>query len=200
MNRQQERAVEALIKVARPLMLRGVGEWAFKPDSCIAACRIGSLALAHFNVQAQTIGISYIVLNAAYRQQVAESGAMPESADDLSEDAYSMGLGVTWEDDPDDVGHFALAIGARLMVDLTADQMTRRAKGIVFDEPVVGRMAPGWRSSGERTWTHTDTYSLGIQAEPGNKAFLGSRDWTLRKRYQPFVKATVAAMREHLAR
>lgn len=197
MNRREERVIEALVKVARPLMLDGVGTQAFSRDSCIAACRIGSLALHEFNVQARVIGVAYIVLNAAYVKQVGEDKNVPESAEELRGDSHSLAIGLDWNDE-DNIGHFALACGPRLLVDLSIDQISRPQRGFVFDQPLVANMPARWQSTRERVWTHTDAYSFAINAEPENKNFLRSRDWMTRSRYQPFVRATVAAMRELL--
>jgi hypothetical protein len=195
MKARDERVIEALVRTARPLMLRGVGTLAYRLDSCIAACRIGTLALAEFGVQSHTIGVSYVLLNAAYRRQVAEDGKPPDSADDYREGVHTMGMGMTWDDE---MGHFGIAVGARLLLDLSIDQMHRPAKDIEFYEPMVATMPARWKRGDERFWTHTDAYSIGIQAEPENKNFLRSNDWLLRERYEPFVRATVDAMRADL--
>jgi hypothetical protein len=199
MNRRDERVIEALVKTARPLMLRGVGEFAFKRDSCIAACRIGSQALHHFNVKARVIGVAYIVLNAAYLRQVSEEGRVPESIEQMRDEAHSLAIGLDWND-TDNVGHFGIAVGPRLLVDLSVDQISRPEKGIVLNEPLVANMPPRWQSSGERVWSHGEAYSFAINAEPLNKNFARSRDWTLRSRWEPFVRATVRAMEKEGAR
>lgn len=199
MTRRDEKVIEALVKVARPIMLRGVGEWRYGRDSCIAACRIGALSLHHFNVQARVIGVSYIILNAAYITQVNETKHVPEDASELRDDAHSLAIGVDWND-TDNMGHFALACGPRLLVDLTIDQVSRPDRGLVFDQPLVASMPAGWQSSDERHWTHTEAYSFAARAEPQNKNFVRSRDWTLRSRYEPFVRAVIAAMEREGAR
>lgn len=199
MTRRDEKVIEALVKTARPLMLRGVGTQAFKRDSCIAACRIGSQALHHFNVQARVIGVAYIALNAAYVKQVSDEKRVPENIDELSDESHSMAIGLDWND-TDNVGHFALACGPRLLVDLAIDQMSRPQKGITLSEPLVATMPAGWQSSGERYWTHKPEYSFAINAEPTNKNFLRSRDWTVRSRWEPFVRATIKAMEQAGAR
>lgn len=94
MTRRDEKVIEALVKTARPLMLRGVGTQAFKRDSCIAACRIGSQALHHFNVQARVIGVAYIALNAAYVKQVSDEKRVPENIDELSDESHARRLAV----------------------------------------------------------------------------------------------------------
>jgi hypothetical protein len=199
MKRRDERVIEALVETARPIILGGVGTYAFRRDSCIASTRIGTLALAEFGVRAHVIGASYIMFNAAYRRQVAEDGGVPASVEDYREDSHSLGLGLPPFDDGN-IGHFVIAIGGSLMVDLSADQLSRPEKGWTIDRPIVANMPAGWKKGRERVWTHTDAYSVGIQAEPANKNFVRSRDWTLRSRYQPFVAAVTAAMRAHLAR
>lgn len=197
MKRADERVIEALVETARPIMLRGVGTFAFKKDSCIAACRIGTLALAEFGVQAHTIGVSYAIYNAAYRRQVAaDHGVLPQTPDEVRDGSHSIGLGVEWGDDS--MGHFGIAVGARLLLDLSIDQVTRPDKDLHFNAPLVANMPAGWKKGGERVWTHTAAYTIGIQAEPGNKGYLRSRDWLLRERYEPFVRAVVAAMRADL--
>lgn len=201
MKRRDERVIEALVETARPIILGGVGNYAFARDSCIASTRIGTLALAEFGVRAHVIGVSYVIFNAAYRRQVAEDGRVPETVDEFREDSHSLGLGLPpYDTASQNVGHFVIAIGGRLMVDLAADQLDRPAKGWRINKPIVANMPAGWKKGRERVWTHTDAYSVGIQAEPANKNFTRSRDWTLRGRYQPFVAAVAAAMRAHLAR
>lgn len=206
MKRADERVIEALVKVARPTMLDPENgptpRTAWSRDSCIAGTRIGVLALAEFGIRAHPIGISVIILNAAYRTLTGELGRVPEVDDFAGTGAHSLGLGVEWSDDPADsnMGHFALAIGARLMVDLTIDQATRLAKGLVFDEPIVANMPAGWKRGDERVWSHKEDYSIGIQAEPANKNFARSRDWTDLARTRRTVRLVVAAMRRELAR
>jgi hypothetical protein len=204
MRRRDERVIEALVKVARPTMLNPncgpTPQTAWSRDSCIAGTRIGVLALAEFGIRAHPIGVSIIVLNAAYRALTAQLGHVPEPHEYADTNAHSLGLGVTWnEPEGADMGHFALAIGARLMVDLTIDQATRLGKGLVFDEPIVANMPPGWKKGGERLWTHRDEYSIGIQAEPANKNFVRSRDWTDLARTRRTTRLVVEAMRRELA-
>jgi hypothetical protein len=195
MKREHERAIEALVKVARPIIRER-----FNLASCIASTRVGLLALAEFGVQAHPQAVEYLIVNNDFRELTAELGRMPsvEEQQTLRDGAaHSFGLGVNRG--PDDTGHVAIAVGARLLVDLSIDQASRPAKGWAFYEPLVATLPGGWKKGAERYMTHTPTYTIGIQAIRDNKAYLRSRDWTLRERWEPTVRKVVAAMRRELA-
>jgi hypothetical protein len=192
MKREHERVIEALVHVARPIILER-----FNVTSCIASTRIGLLALTEFGVQGRVQNVEYVIVNDAYRALTRDLDRLPTFEDMEGTDAHSLGLGV--DRGPDEVGHLAIGVGARLLVDLSIDQASRPQKGWAFYEPLVATLPGGWRKGDERYMTHTPTYTIGIKAVPDNKAWLRSGDWTERWRYEPTVRQVVAAMRRELA-
>lgn len=176
--------VFALALVARPRILE-----AFGPESCVASVRIGLDVLDAFGVSGKPVPVWLRVVNREFR----DLDALPEVDRDAVIRAASKGSpGGPWavdvnnpaDDAQDGAGHVVIVVpSCGLMLDLAADQVTRRHKNLVVAEPVL------WPLDDPAFLTTPGVVEQRVDAETGvllryervaSRRYTGSPNWTRR--------------------
>lgn len=128
-----DQALEALRVLAWPILRR-----AYRADCCIAATRLGILALQRFGV----LGVPLSVVATAGNRQFMEWSAAPEEHAP-AEGAFYIRTDPNAECGPKGYpGHLVItgAVGGRAyLLDLAAPQMHRPQRGVIIPDPVLLR-------------------------------------------------------------
>lgn len=134
------RVVEALVEVARPIILE-----MFNKDSCIASTRIAIDVLHYFGIVAVPMALSATIYNERAAQSLQQGEALApvvnfQSALRANEQigAWSVmiGTGISKQDsdNPTWAGHLVAVIPqSLLLIDLAIDQASRPSKGVVLE-------------------------------------------------------------------
>ena len=140
----------ALPQVVAPV----VEHWQPEPLSCVLNCKVALDALARFGVKAAPLCVDVGAFNAqAWRLYNAD---VP--VDQWPADAYSIGTDAGLPVDPANgkwSGYLVLIAGDRL-IDVSLDQLSRPAYGIVLEPRTVG-FQTGWGKDGDQ---------LGVEIPP----------------------------------
>jgi hypothetical protein len=185
----------------------------FAPDSCIASTAIGVAVLRELKLAARPLTCRLIGYNAAYVDwldaQADRWGTMPteeEARALLANGAQSIAVGfddgrmeqTKW------AGHLLLAVdpqeGFGYLVDLSADQANRPAKGIVIEGPqVLPIPATAWpgiaRGETMAVSRREDGSALVYFIVPEDNSYEVAHDWKRRRRFRPLVGRIVQGMR-----
>lgn len=163
--------------------------------SCIAATRVGLEVCRYFGVPATPVATRCSVMNAPMAAAVRAGGEL--DVDELkAQGAWwldSEGTGRVEEQAWD--GHLVMLAGrpgAERLVDLSADQFTRPAKGIYVEPYHVPH--PGWPAvlvSPEGV--HMSYEPLGPEAA---RSYQGSPDWRRHERWRPIVAQIIRRLRQ----
>lgn len=122
----------------------------FNADSCIASSIIGQKVLAEYGITSRLVTVSATAYNDLW-VQMRRDGIPPE---EWPENAWSLGIVGTDTVDHENNrwdGHLVLVLrwdGRRLLLDLSADQMSRPERDLVIPGP-IGLFLP-------RLWTPQD--------------------------------------------
>lgn len=176
-------AVNRLIN--RAIHMRSEMLTAYRPDSCIAATRALGMALSYCGVVSRPISVRALVVNPHVVRRIKQSNRLDISPIDLYTWSFEPGgycIGVGYHD-PDGftaegkwVGHVALYLpDDELFVDLTLDQASRPAHGIVA-RPLVTNVAPdilGGRAFSAEVGASMVFY----QPLPHDESYQSAPDW-----------------------
>jgi hypothetical protein len=187
--------IEQLVQITPPLVQQ---RW--RTDSCIAATRIGVLALRELGVPARPVPVQWIVGNKVFAKLVHERG-WPPTADVTrawwdEARAWALGVGVheatpvregRWN------GHLVILAG-RTLIDLSAMQASRPQRDIVIDAPIVTEVPRGWERGGVDARVSGPTWTGTYEAAPRNNSYLTAPDWTRLERHRPIVRQIVTAI------
>lgn len=178
-NAQIERLLDRMVEVLPALMTeKGYGR-----DSCILHSRVAVDFLRRRGLRVRALTVSVSVFNEPWAAWLQELGRMPTNDDQPPTNIWSVHIGSGAPDEvkarPGYDGHVIVIVNERYAVDLTIDQASRPAKGIL--------VGPHWwvvdhsfitGASAHAFVTTTHTY-VRYEAMPEERGFLTVPDWTL---------------------
>lgn len=136
-------AVTTLARIAPPVFRK-----LYTPNCCVVATKIAIDTLAAVGVRARPINTRYTALNRKYIALVEKHGRYPESVDELHEWTDKLGAWSLSTDvgnhDGGFGGHLIALVAEHVMLDLSASQAARPAKGIHIPGPVIGAVPRPW--------------------------------------------------------
>jgi hypothetical protein len=122
----------------------------YTPDSCVASSAIGKLILDSLGIPCEPLSVKLMLANQAFVQCLERYGHVPQNAEErerwfVQTGAHALGLGMV---DPNWQGpalvnglHLALLVDGSYLWDLSIDQASRPAYGIVIKEPFLGDLS-----------------------------------------------------------
>lgn len=198
-----QHALDVLVEQV-PTLLAGRG---FDPDVCILATRIACLALSEVGVKASPLPVRFDGFSPAYVQAVKDDrigvDAVPTSEHHealLAEGAWHVIIG-----DPENEGkprpngrpgfnaHLTALVERRHVVDLTIHQASRPSKDMIFT-PHHFRVTPEFMA-GESMTFETKGGAIALYRRIEKNTYTVAPDWTMVRRDDPLVKATVKRLR-----
>lgn len=186
--------VDLLVAKARPLILAD-----FRADSCLASTRVAFDVLRAAGVRVKPMVTESVALNAQVCAAIDADRSLDE--DDVAAGARLVQTDLTLarHDTKRFPGHLVAVLpDDRLLVDLSADQVDRPAKGIYVPGPVVIPLTA--------TWERGDHYA-GLDLAFGGRLlyrrvrnpaldYRAAKDWAERDRTAHIVAALVAELRQ----
>lgn len=181
------RPVRLLTEHGRPIIRRN-----FRADSCIASTAISIKVLNHFGIQAFPMPAHMAVFNQRYLDMMERLADRPEESITDEEKQYWLEEGA-WSLEVEDreVGH-VVACTKKLLIDMSIDQATRPAKGIILT-PLVLEIKEDF-FEGEHAFTQMNDCLLVYQANPRRLDFLRSKDWTEPNRHDRIVSEIITVI------
>lgn len=184
MTEREDRICELLCEVARPLILKE-----FRVNSCVASSRVGKRVLDHYEIPSKPIAVKIDVFNSQYCSLLQERGDFPSTEEGWIEwrDLGAWNVGI----DNEDLGHIVLIVRGNTLLDLSMDQMSRPDKKIILNPS--GFSIPDDFVSNPQWAVFQDVYGCVARymAQPENKAFSTSRDWTTKSRTTKIVQNVI---------
>jgi hypothetical protein len=172
----------------------------FRVDSCIATTRATIRLLRHYGYDAAPCPVRLFAFNKQYLDQLEKGTRPPTDPGALSawcdlHKAWSVGLGVPVPGKQDGYeGHLVVLMNEprRLLIDGSADQVSRPKHGILVNSPIVSPCPEGFpikkKSSIELLGDHGE---LLIYEPIDNQRWRVSPDWNNKKRTQRALRKTI---------
>jgi hypothetical protein len=140
---------EKFLTMMGPPLRRAIRQ-RYNPDSCVASSSIGLDVLGRLGYEARPISVRTMLANRQFVERLRREGHVPQNAAErerwfIESGCHAIGLGVP---DPTDTEtnpivnglHVALLVENAWLWDLSIDQASRPAHGLVITEPFVGHV------------------------------------------------------------
>jgi hypothetical protein len=169
---------------------RVLREAGLKPDSCIAATRVGLEVLRYFGISAEELPVGMMVFNGPMLALMHRLQRLPTVAEIEAEPgAWSVGVGVKppgllednrtggWD------GHLVIltepfADDVRWLIDLSVDQASRPQYGILMPECILAEATPGFLAGAQRlVGEGPNGMTITYEAHPENTDYRTAPDW-----------------------
>jgi hypothetical protein len=183
-------------EIARPLILGN-----FREDSCIASTRVTVEVLGRLGIKARPLPVRFVTVNEAQFQRMQEIGRWPTAEEyaqwkEETPEVWSVGIDETPGRRPDGYPGHLVAIAGPYLIDASASQFSRPAKGIHLPDVLVldhgGELDRGLlriNPAGGMIFYGT------LQNPPEYKS---APDWRERSRTADIIQQIVQELREHL--
>jgi hypothetical protein len=171
--------LDAMSSIVRPTMLEY-----FRPDCCVATCKILQAVFAEYRYKARAVAVTVQILNGPM-QKLVEQGPLPKDHDEriaLFNQHGAWGVGIVPPENgllkPNSFGgHLVLNVNG-LLVDASLQQAQREQKGIMLPPLLCGRPGSNFfaKSKGQRTGVRVGECLVSYK-RLRDDSYLTGKDW-----------------------
>ncbi len=178
----------------------------YRPDGCIAAARVLVDVFDRLHVRCRPLAVTVDVFNPAMvARATAEGGRLPADTEEyqrwiVESGCWWLTLGGASDPEPGKwPGHVGVVVWESVLIDLTLQQASRPARGILL-APAAVQVCPAFLAGSESRVVTMGGSELHYVARPEHKSFMNAPDWRDRRRHHDVVGHIVERVRDELRR